>query len=340
MSGPGRHEAPEKARPRWRRFLVRVGISGAILAGLFTYLPREALWASLGRISVFQWGIGLVGFMGGHLLGIFKWQVILRVTGVQLRWADAARCYCAGLFANLCLPSLVGGDVLRAGLAMRITGRKEAVVVGSLLDRFIDILALGVLVTGAGLVAPRALGAHVGAVLAVVASGVGAVILVTLLLVRSRPPTRWSGRARRQIARARLALRAVTRRMTITSAGLGLAVGVQGLFVLLNAFLGLSIGLSAPLRVWFLTWPLAKLAALAPVSLGGLGVREIAFAGLLQPFGIPFPLAVAQSLLWETILVAGGLSAGLIWWGMGSVAQLRSAAASAHLLASKVSRGS
>ena len=28
--------------------------------------------------------------------------------------ADALRCYAAGLFANLYLPSIVGGDVLRA----------------------------------------------------------------------------------------------------------------------------------------------------------------------------------------------------------------------------------
>jgi len=96
-------------------------------------------------------------------------------------------------------------------------------------------------------------------------------------------------------------------------------VGIQASFVLLNAFLGAAIGLQAPLHVWFLAWPLAKLVALLPVSLGGLGVREVALAGLLQPFGVPAALAVAQSLLWETILVAGGLTAGLIWWGMGWV---------------------
>ncbi len=345
MNGPGRHEPTEKTRGHWRRTLVRVGISGAILAGLLAYLPRDALWVSLGRISVFQWGIGLAGFLAGHLLGVFKWQIILKVSGVRLPWADAIRCYSAGLFANLCLPSLVGGDVLRAGLAMRITGRKEAVIVGSLLDRLIDVLALGLLVTGSGLVAPSVLGPQRWTVLAAVGSVVGAVILTTLLLMRTRPPARWSGRARRRMVRAKVALRAVARRIHLTGAGLGLAVGIQGGFVLLNAFIGASVGLFAPLGVWFLAWPLAKLAALLPISLGGLGVREVALAGLLQPFGVPAALAVAQSLLWETVLVAGGLSAGLIWWsigswGMGWVGHRTSVTGSGRLLTSKVSRRS
>ena len=143
--------------------------------------------------------------------------------------------------------------------------------------------------------------------------------LATLLFVRSRRVTRWLGRARRRIARARVALRVVARRSNLAGVGLSIAVCVQGIFVLLNAFLGAAVGLWVPLQVWFLTWPLAKLAALVPISLGGIGVREVALAGLLQPFGVPAALAVAQSLIWETILVAGGLSAGLIFWVMSMV---------------------
>ena len=47
------------------------------------------------------------------------------------------------------------------------------------------------------------------------------------------------------------------------------------------------------------------------VSLGGIGVREVAIAGLLAPFGIEPALAVAQSLSWEAVLVGSGLFAGL-----------------------------
>lgn len=321
MSGPGRNEAPEGRRSRWPRILLRIAVSSAFLGALLWNLPRGILWAAVERISWFQWGIGLAAFFAGHFFGVLKWWITLGVSGVRLPWADVARCYCAGLFANLCLPSIVGGDVLRAGLAMRITGRKEAIVVGSLLDRLVDVLALTLLVLGGGLMGSGFLDPRGGALLAVVASGIGAMMLTSILLVRMRPPSRWPGRARRRVARARVALRAVGRRTHLAAAALGLGMGVQAGFVLLNAFLGVAIGLQVPLYVWFLTWPLAKLVALVPISLGGLGVREVALAGLLLPFGVPAALAVAQSLLWETILIAGGLSAGLIWWGMGLAKQ-------------------
>ena len=57
-------------------------------------------------------------------------------------------------------------------------------------------------------------------------------------------------------------------------------------------------------------WPLAKLLALVPLTLGGLGIREAGLVALLAPFGAPATLAVATGLAWESIIIAGGLVAG------------------------------
>jgi uncharacterized membrane protein YbhN (UPF0104 family) len=89
-----------------------------------------------------------------------------------------------------------------------------------------------------------------------------------------------------------------------------LALVVQLAFVALNYSLGVWVGISAPLSVWLLAWPLAKIAALLPVSLGGLGVREAALAALLAPFAVPGTLAVAEALVWQSVLFGFGLLAG------------------------------
>ena len=64
--------------------------------------------------------------------------------------------------------------------------------------------------------------------------------------------------------------------------------------------------------MWFFAWPLAKLAAVLPLTQGGIGVREAALVGLLAPFGAPGPLVLAAGLVWEGVIVAGGLVAGLV----------------------------
>jgi uncharacterized membrane protein YbhN (UPF0104 family) len=89
-----------------------------------------------------------------------------------------------------------------------------------------------------------------------------------------------------------------------------MSVAIQGGFILLNIALAKQIGIAATASLWFFAWPLAKLVALAPISLGGIGVREVAIASLMSPFGIDPALVVAQSLTWEVVLVISGLLAG------------------------------
>jgi len=77
-----------------------------------------------------------------------------------------------------------------------------------------------------------------------------------------------------------------------------------------------------PLRLWLFAWPLAKLAALLPLTQGGIGVREAALVALLTPFGAAGHLVLAAGLVWEGVIVAGGLLSG------GAAFLLRRAASS------------
>ena len=70
------------------------------------------------------------------------------------------------------------------------------------------------------------------------------------------------------------------------------------------------IGIDIGLHVWFFVWPLAKLSGLLPVTQGGIGVREAAQAVLFAPFGVAAVHAVATGLVFEVVIIAGGLIAG------------------------------
>ena len=91
----------------------------------------------------------------------------------------------------------------------------------------------------------------------------------------------------------------------------GLSVFVQSVFVGLNILLASAAGVEASAAAWFFAWPLAKLVAMAPISLGGLGVREASLAALLVRFGAAPSKVVGVGLLWQTILFAGGLLGGI-----------------------------
>ncbi len=92
-----------------------------------------------------------------------------------------------------------------------------------------------------------------------------------------------------------------------------LSVAVQATFVASAIVLARTMGVDASAAQWFFAWPLAKIVAILPISLAGLGVREAALASFLAPFGASAALVVAVSLVWQSIFIAGALVAGLFF---------------------------
>ena len=314
---------------------AKAAISIGLLALLFILLPWSQVREALGRLPPRVWLGVLAGFVLGHAVGIAKWRLFVNAARGGLRRIDAALCYSAGLFANLCLPSIVGGDLLRLGLAGKLTRRPEAALWGGIMDRLTDLLSLAILVTaGAILVRTRVEGWLSQVMTVGFAVGAG-VLLLLLPLAMRRPLARWPRRLRRPVGRGLVGLRQLWRRPGAAAAGLGLSLSIQGSFVLLNAWLGRSVGIEVDLAVWFLVWPLAKIASLMPISLGGLAVREASLAALLLPFGIPVSRSVVCSLLWQTVLIAGGLLGGLIWLVLHRSRHISFRAANGHVTVSR-----
>jgi hypothetical protein len=87
----------------------------------------------------------------------------------------------------------------------------------------------------------------------------------------------------------------------------GISLIVQAAFVLTNVWLARQAGVDAGLAAWFVAWPLSKLIAVLPISLGGLGVREAALVSLLTPYGADGTAVLASGLLWQAVLAVSGL---------------------------------
>ena len=301
----------------WRHPAFRVAGSVVVLALLFTVLPASELLAAMRRLPLAAWGLALATYLSLHLIGVAKWRLLVNAAGAGLPFLDAVRAYYSGLFGNTFLPSIVGGDVVRAGVAFGVVRSRSGLLLGSLVDRVQDIIGLG-LVAGAGvLLSPRALAPEsrtvfiaLGALLA--AGGLAALVAWFVFPVR-RLPFRW----RRKFIPVRRAVRATASRPSKLVIALLLGMLLQSLLVVLNWLLGRAIGIDIPLYVWFFVWPLAKISGLLPVTQGGIGVREAAQAALFAPFGVSAVMAVATGLVFEVVIISGGLAGGAIAWLIG-----------------------
>jgi len=289
---------------------VRVLLAGIVLAALVAWVPSRELAAALRSASPSIWIGAPLAFLAVHLIGVVKWRLLINAAGAGLSVRTALRCYYSGLFGNLFLPSVVGGDAVRVTLAYSHSRSRSGLVLGSVVDRLLDLSGLLALAGAAMLaiptrIAPGRPGAVAAAAAVVVVAG-AALVTVAWRFPYRRVPMRW----RRLAGASRRALRRLYRRPRLLAAAFLLAVGLQLVLLALAVWLGRSVGLEAPLGVWLVVWPLAKLAALLPLTQGGIGVREAALVALFRPFGVAPAPALAAGLLFEAMLVGGSLAAG------------------------------
>jgi uncharacterized membrane protein YbhN (UPF0104 family) len=145
---------------RWLGPTLRVAGGLLVLTLLLHFLPMEQLGAALSRVPPALWLLVLIGYLNAHLIGVLKWRLMINLAGARISHAQAARCYFAGLFSTLFLPSIVGGDVVRLGLAMRFARNRLGALLGSLLDRMLDMTALASVAGLGALLVPGTLNAE------------------------------------------------------------------------------------------------------------------------------------------------------------------------------------
>jgi uncharacterized protein (TIRG00374 family) len=310
----GAHHSHEGSPP-WLLIILRWAAGLGVLTALLYFLPVATVRKAITQIPASLFLAVLLGYLLAHALGIAKWRMVVNAAGAGLDFATSAQCYLGGLFGTLFLPSIVGGDAIRLAVGLRRSPRPASVLAGNVVDRFLDVTAqAGLVLLGLALLpgsVPQNL--HETARKALLFCIAGVLVLAALAIgLRRALLSGRSVRFRRRLARLRYALWSVSRRPRTLLFGWLAGTFIQATFLTLTVQLAVSCGLVLPLRIWLFAWPLAKLAAVLPLTQGGIGVREAALVALLAPFGAPSHLVLAAGLMWEAVIIVGGLVAGAV----------------------------
>jgi len=286
------------------RWFLRAAVSLLVAVILFRIVPLAAVAGALRRVSVPVWVGSLCIFVGGHYLNALKLRLLLG--GDASLMPACVRAQYAGLVANLGLPGIAGGDLARAAYLAPLVGTGRVVLAG-VTDRVLDsltllaIVAVALPLAGVPAVLREGVRLRRGPAVAVVVVFVVGLLIVAVVWQRmalgDRVAAAWS---------------AVSARRSALAAAVGISLSVQSAFVLTNVWLARSVGVTTGLAPWFVAWPLSKLIAVLPISLGGIGVREAALVSLLAPYGAPRDAVLATGVLWQAVLAVSGLGGLLV----------------------------
>jgi len=302
---------PRSGLPTW----VGLGLRLAATVGLVIFVLRGIEWQSLlALLEALDWRwfvAGLATAVGIQVVAGIRWSALARPVGFDHSTAAFVWRFFEGVFFNLCLPSSIGGDVIKAYRLAETTRGRLLAGCTILADRLAGVSALGVL-AGAALLAiefdlsPGVTFAVGGGLLAAVIVffrvAVGGLDRLLDLLPGEHRLRQFLGQLLPYQQRPHLMTRAVGWSLIVQ---VGASVSV--------AMLARGIGVSLGLGIWFSVVPLIALAMVLPVSINGVGVREGGMALLLAPWGVGKEQAVAIGLLWFFATIVTGLIGGVLF---------------------------
>ena len=261
----------------------------AFMAGALWLVARHLDLPLLGRTLRAArpgWlGLAAALFTLSKLVASVRLNTFFQAIGIQLTERYNLRLYWLGMYYNLFLPGGIGGDGYKVyRLGKEFPGRRAAIFRALLLDRLSGMVALLVLLLllfagWAGTAGTGYPGWWRAGALALVPLGLGLSYGLARWLFREFGPA--LGRTSWQ------------------------ALVVQGAQVLcawaLLAALQPAGAAGGPVLPYLLVFLASSLAAVLPLSVGGLGARELTFLYGARLFALPVPVAVSISVLFYVI---------------------------------------
>jgi uncharacterized protein (TIRG00374 family) len=248
----------------------------------------------------------------------YRWQLLLKALGIRVPMGRLLTTYLVGVFFNNFLPTAIGGDLVRGLDLYRFTRKGKEAAVSVMAERFLGLAGLLVIaVTALGFSDSSLQDPLLVWLILITAFGYLIILLglstptIFILTARGLQQLRlqWFGQKLLRIPEA-IALYKSSLRTLINTAILSILL--QALTVLVYYVLSLSLHLTIPLVDLFLFFPVISIVSMAPVSLGGLGIREGMTVYLFQKAGVEPGHALGLSLAWFSIIFLTSLLGGVV----------------------------
>lgn len=288
-------EAPP-AKPwfgRVLRLVIQLGITVLLLWLALRKVKWDDLTAVLSSLSIWSVGAALVALNAGMFVAAARQRSLLRAAGVDIPYRLSLWLYYRGMFYNMALPGGISGDGYKGYyLNRRTPGRLRRIITSLLLERLNGALGLAIWVALLLWVAELSAAdpALHGYLLWLQYLAAAGLVLVAAALFIPLRLTALFARGFR--------------------AALPYSLGVQACQLLFAWALAFSLGGGDHWVSYLLAFTASSLAAVLPISLGGIGVREyvLGHANLFLVMDPTIGLAIA--LLYNGMyLFSAGVSA-------------------------------
>ncbi|MDR0310725.1 MAG: flippase-like domain-containing protein [Acidobacteriota bacterium] len=252
----------------------------------------------------------------GHFVCILRWRIIMRQLMPVPPLSRLAGIYCIGMFFNLALPTIIGGDAVKVYYAGKPAGTYAESFASTFFDRNVGMLAMIAIACSAVLFYPVSVpGVSIPLILwgVFILFAIGNIAVFTPRFHRVLSSAFQKARLRKIAAKidaAARAFRIIGKRPAALMRALGISFVNQFLVCAAVWIAAFSLNIRIPPIYFLIFVPTITLISMIPVSLNGMGLREYSFMSLFGAIGIADESCVALGVLYSLIVILSSLPGG------------------------------
>ena len=275
------------------------------------------------NLWIFAAAMGL--WLLSQLIFTARWTLLMRVQSIKIGFWTAFRLHLLGVFYNNCLPTSVGGDLIRAGYVTTHTDKKLEAAFSVFVDRIIGLTGMIIMAFSCYWFIPvsgdeqrlgisyeinvlQRLSEYRWVVLGILGVFVIAFAIFVLnvrgrnLLRRGVGFVREHGIAVLQKIRGAIGIY-FSKKLALVCALL-LTFCCQGIFIIGLWLIGCEIGIDVHIKYYFIFFPVAWLFGALPISIGAAGIWEgmlkLMFGKVAPGIGeyLLLTLALCHRIIW------------------------------------------
>jgi len=260
---------------RFVKLIVKLAITAAALYFVFTKIKFADVFDLLATSNILLLGIALILFAISKLIAAYRLNIFFRKIQVNISSAYNIKLYLLGMFYNLFLPGGIGGDAYKIYLLnKRFEVKTGKIFWAILLDRVVGILAL--------------------------------FCLMVLFSYKISYPEMYKYFTWLLIPLGILSFYIFIRKLfnhftKIIFKTLFYSFFVQLFQLICAAFILMAIGINQDFIPYLFVFLVSSIVAALPITIGGLGAREITFLYGSELMGLNIDISIALSLMFYII---------------------------------------
>lgn len=288
------------------RLLVGLLILGALL---YRFDPGEII-QNIRSASPRYLAAGILVYALTFLVLTARWRMILSGMGERLPIAAAYQAFAGGVLLSDFTPARIG-DLSRP-LMVKDRIDLNRGVISVVIDRYADILTIGLLGTFGLLIYSDLFSFHlVFVILLLLAALLSASLLwlKRLYLIKGMERLGWN-RLTQAVHDLDAAASALDRLWVLIAKSVLMTIFAWPLHALRLVLIAKSVGFDVPLHVLFFLQPLVTALTLIPITISGLGLVEGGLAALLFQLDVPLAAGLSIALIDRSLTTAFHLLVG------------------------------